>query len=447
VNDAKKLAAMRDVERDAIEREGEVVAESVPPANDASEPPANDASEPPPPPVPAVPWSPIRVPAGWFNEAPPRRRYLLRDARVDGNRGVLPMGKVGAVVAEGGTGKTMINVQLAVAVSTGTPWLGAITVDPEAVGRVLLVLGEEDEEEAHRRLYNAGKSAQVVPPSGAIDVLPLAGIPSAFLQRVEHGALAETAFLGWLRTYVKEHGPFSLIVLDPLSRFAGPDAETENASGTRFVQACESLAGADTTVLVAHHSNKMARGAGKVVGTDAARGSSSLTDGFRWVATMGAEDAKVDDPVARSRLGKTVRLRFTKSNYSVRGDDIELRHQDEHGGALVPLDDMDVATLERARYAPVLARAAAKDREADDAVTRDAARVAGHVLAHPGETIGNVRALTVKGNAVRWTGAVAKLGKALLGADVPRGATASLTLDEGAIPADVAAAMEAANLG
>ncbi len=233
----------------------------------------------------AAPGVAIDVPAAWYSERPPARTWLLRDVRRPDSRGVLPLGKVGQLIAEGGAGKTMALCQLAVAVATGTAWLGAFGV--QKPGRVLLALGEEDAEEAQRRLYAARAASPAVraPEPGAIVVMPLAGVAASMLELDDRGNLVETPWLTEFRSYVRA-GDFRLVVVDPLSRFAGPTAEKDNAAGTRFVQALESLVSPTSTVLNGHHTNKGARGAnGKVDGTSG-RGSTSLYDGARWQCVL-----------------------------------------------------------------------------------------------------------------------------------------------------------------
>jgi len=73
---------------------------------------------------------------------PPARRWVLTDC--------LPLGKVGLLVAPGGTGKSQLALQLAIAVATGTGLADWWTVGER--GPVLALFAEEDEEELHRRL-------------------------------------------------------------------------------------------------------------------------------------------------------------------------------------------------------------------------------------------------------------------------------------------------------
>jgi RecA-family ATPase len=315
--------------------------------------------------------------AEWFSTAPAARRWLLRDSRRPKADGVLPLGKVGGIIAAGGGGKTMILVQLAIAVATGGKWLDTFSVAPEGRGRVLMLLGEEDAEEVHRRMYNASRDGGPVPEPGTIVVLPLAGTACAMLEGDELRNPRETSFYTWLLAYVARER-FSLIIADPLSRFAGLEAETSNAIGTVFMSMLERLAMSNgATLLYSHHVNKLSRGEGAKVTGASGRGSSSIFDGARWECSLGAADLtkKIKDPDARERLGEVVTLAFTKSNYSKKPEPLTLRRSD--GGRLVPLDDVDQATVDTVDPdAPAKAatrRAQAEtDREEKDQKAREA---------------------------------------------------------------------------
>ncbi len=275
-----------------------------------------------------------------FSAAPPPREWLLSH--------VLPLGKVGMLVAEGGAGKTMALCQLALAVATGRAWLGMPVANP---GRVLLVLGEEDAEEVRRRMFNAARSMKLTSEEtrqtlSRIFTMPLAGVPCAMLDADERGTLSDSAFKEWLSAKLGEPSPdpWRLLAFDPLSRFAGADAEKDNAAATRFIQSIEALAGkTGATALVAHHSNKASRKEGDA-STSAARGSSALTDGVRWVATLSVETLEHEAAEARERLSRVVTLAVTKSNYARHAEAVTLRYDNDHGGALVPLDASDLKT-------------------------------------------------------------------------------------------------------
>lgn len=314
----------------------------------------------------AAPWAEriLQPPSEWFSTPPARRTWLLRDRRTPNSDGVLPLGKVGQLVAEGGGGKTMALIQLAIAVATGTPWLGAL--DVVSPGRVLAILGEEDADEVQRRLYNAARATSAPTPAlGSIVTMPLAGLPSEMICRGPDGNPTDAAFLVWLRDLLKKSEGWRLILIDPLSRFAGMDAEKDNAQATRFVEALESLAVlTGATVIVAHHSSQSSRGGGQRVGATASRGVTALVDGVRWAATLGVEQVQGLESDARERLGEVVTLSFVKSNYSRRGEPILLRRDLAHGGALVPIDDADEAFISSAKEENTPSRRKLAEREA-----------------------------------------------------------------------------------
>src|SRR5437899_7804452 len=74
---------------------------------------------------------------------PPPRKWLLVDC--------LPLGKVALLVAPGGTGKSQLALQLAIAVATGGSLAEWWQVGEK--GPVLALFAEEDEEELHRRVW------------------------------------------------------------------------------------------------------------------------------------------------------------------------------------------------------------------------------------------------------------------------------------------------------
>jgi RecA-family ATPase len=129
------------------------------------------------------------------------------------------------------------------------------------------------------------------------------------------GNLVEAPFLPWVRDYANA-GAFRLVAIDPLSRFGGPDVETDNAAATRFIQSLESLAASDRGVLNAHHTNKVARGKNGIVDATAGRGSSGLVDGSRWQCALSVERLELEGAEERERLGEVVTFAVTKSNYA-----------------------------------------------------------------------------------------------------------------------------------
>jgi hypothetical protein len=301
----------------------------------------------------------------WSTRPLTPRRWLLTRPRDPGDvniknspePGYLPRGKVGMIAAAGGAGKTMALLQLAVSVATGQPWLGSrgFNVPEEARGYVCLLLAEEDEDEVQRRMMSIkdalalqGDEWELV--CRRLLILPMVGKPSArFIEATgERGKTTrETPFFDDFKTRLVNAGvPWSLIVLDPLSRLATAETEVDNHHATRFVEAVEKLVNVpgEPTVLVAHHSNKSARGGVGAGSANAARGASGLTDGVRWLATL-------DYPAAEKGEEPQLTLSLAKHNYSAPADPRPLVRG--LGGVLnVKPPDVDAAAAQPAAPAP-----------------------------------------------------------------------------------------------
>ena len=239
----------------------------------------------------------------WVENHPPERRYLLGwDTGGGVVDGLFPRGRVGLLAAAGGVGKSFALIDLAVAVAIGGDWLGMLPVDPEnGRGRVLLAMGEEDADEIRRRLWEVMKARELTAADreaimARVKVLPLAGVPCALTKAEEKDgndwATEWGDDLALALTEDAEGDPdgWALVILDPVSRFAGGDAEKDNSAATHFIQALEKLTQlpGGPSVLAAVHTNKGSRVPGYegAATAEGVRGSSAFTDGARWVAAM-----------------------------------------------------------------------------------------------------------------------------------------------------------------
>ena len=231
---------------------------------------------------------------------PPLPGLLARQA--EGRDGVrqepwMPAGRLGIVASPGGKGKTAVLMHLAGHVAAGGMWCGLHVVKP---GPVVLILGEEDLGECHRRLKAAWKTMNTEDSKRAAArtlVLPLAGTGDNRLVKEDKQAGPQKSdraedLVAYLKRKGDELGGWSLVVVDPFARFAGMDAEKDNASATSTITVLEELlklnqpGTAPPTVLFSHHCRK---GKKEDEGTDPVemiRGSSAIKDGARWVAML-----------------------------------------------------------------------------------------------------------------------------------------------------------------
>lgn len=263
----------------------------------------------------------------FFLVEPPKKAMLLDYSNSDGKTaGFLPKGIVAMLVGAGGVGKTHLLSQLAIAVATGTPFLNTYIPTKHCGennhGNVFLGLGENQYDDIHRLLYKATKHLRVKEPtlldndqtlctaSKRIAAFSFCGQQASFIADGK-----PSMYFREFKMRLEETAPkdgWTLIILDPVSRLMGADAETDNAAATQFIALLEELTidlPGTPTILFAHHTNKAATQAGTSQNQSAARGSSALTDGVRWQCNYTKDNSEESVNVAV--------LKMTKSNFTL----------------------------------------------------------------------------------------------------------------------------------
>ncbi|TNF29767.1 MAG: hypothetical protein EP329_14940 [Deltaproteobacteria bacterium] len=310
--------------------------------------------------------------ASWLTSVPPKRASILsqRDEE-DPQRGrsFLPAGVVGVFSAPGGTGKSMALLQLAFSVATGSDWFGLVVEEP---GDVAIVMAEEGRDELWRRFHRIARAihgddhealrSAAERLGERVTVAALKGRPCTIQNADDPERM--TAFGHQLVSELASDPSRSwkLIIIDPLSRFAGPMAEVDNHAATRFVEHLETLTElpGGPAVLLAHHEAK----GGKSTNQHSGRGATGLSDGARWAARLEAVEGP--DGV----LPLLVRLRQTKNSYGPLGPALRLKRI--AGGALVVASTSDFWEAGATGEAKPV-----KPRAARNSVSARAAKIAG----------------------------------------------------------------------
>jgi replicative DNA helicase len=229
-----------------------------------------------------------------------------------GGEVVLTAGVVGAVIAAGGTGKSMLLAQLAYALAEGGS-LGPLRAARPF--KTLYVAAEDPASEAMRRFWQIGKQAAgggepCFPPG--LHVLSTVGTGGPLLQYDEKRNQIETLNAKRLRFTIETHQGLEVLILDPKSRLFGLD-ENKNEDNTAFIALLESVCQEySITTLFTHHVNKAGAG---TLEASAARGGSALVDGCRWVAAM-ASMSDADGERFNVNPREHVAFDVVKSNYT-----------------------------------------------------------------------------------------------------------------------------------
>lgn len=250
----------------------------------------------------------------YLNKPPPLRRWLLKDLVV--------LGKVGAVIAPGGSSKSQWMLQLGVSVATGIALADHWEVGE--TGGVLVFFAEDDDDEIHRRLHRiqshltmAGHGKALATLEERLFIFSTIGTDTLLTKKGVTGEVSATATVDRIAALAAQIPDLRLIVIDPGSRFRGGE-ENSNEDATRFVEALEKLAQkTGATVMLAHHANKNSASTGDV-SQGASRGASALTDGLRWQMNLNRPtDAQANTfNLPKDALGSYVAATVTKTNYS-----------------------------------------------------------------------------------------------------------------------------------
>lgn len=175
--------------------------------------------------------------------------------------GWLPAREVALLNGDGGAGKSLLALQLAVCTALGRRWLGREVLK----GRALYISCEDDLDELHRRLFAiATHEGAKLSDLAEVDIVSLAGADALFaLPSPDGGVLQETDLFGMLYARVDQSAP-SLVVVDTLADVFGGD-ENIRAQARQFITLMRRLTqpAGSTVLLLSHPSlSGMASGAG-----------------------------------------------------------------------------------------------------------------------------------------------------------------------------------------
>ncbi|MBU2749876.1 MULTISPECIES: AAA family ATPase [Acidithiobacillus] len=169
--------------------------------------------------------------------------------------GRIPIGHVSLLGAHGGTGKSMLALQLSVAVACGADFLGAATMQ----GNVLFFSGEDGSGVLRNRLASIATHFNVQPATLAanLTILDATNDPSLYREVSEFGSRSGMNTPGYSRLaeIIEELKPV-LIVIDNASDTFEAN-ENDRTHVRRFVRALAKLAHeADAGLLLLAHVNK-----------------------------------------------------------------------------------------------------------------------------------------------------------------------------------------------
>lgn len=245
-------------------------------------------------------------------------------------------GTVGLMVGPGGVSKTMLALQIAVAMATGTSLLGELVGESKEPARVVLVLAEEDVHIVWHRLYAVAKVQLesiginlrdayermernlVIHALGGGQQVNLLGRDH---ERTQAGDQLRSACTG-----------ARLVVLDPLRNFHNADENDSTAMNALIRHIAGYAASTGAAWLLTHHSSRAASLNDYGTTADAGRGSTAVTNTARWQLNLSrpSETSAKLYRLSAHQMDDCVLLSVPKVNYDKPARTIALTRGD-HG--------------------------------------------------------------------------------------------------------------------
>ncbi|TIO10944.1 AAA family ATPase [Mesorhizobium sp.] len=247
---------------------------------------------------------PVINPADWHGLPVPRREWFAE--------GLIPMRQVTILNGDGGTGKSLLALQISAASALSVDTLG---LEPLA-GKVLYLGAEDEADEFHRRLADIVAHHKMgMSDLWRFRLLPFADMDALLAVPNRAGVMEPTPLWRGVANYAREHRP-GLIVLDTAADLYGGD-EIKRAQVRQFIGMLRKLAMEIdcAIVMLAHPSvDGMRSGTGS-------SGSTAWNNSVRsriYLTTESGDGADSD-----------VRILTTmKANYGKKGNVLRIRWQD-----------------------------------------------------------------------------------------------------------------------
>jgi RecA-family ATPase len=306
--------------------------------------------------------------------APPDRHFLAP--------GLIPGRNVTLLSGNGGDGKSLLALMLAVAVVGETTWLGVSV----ASGSAVYVSAEDELDEVHRRLVSICAAEQLnLANFDRLEILLLAGEPALMAIEGKGGALTPTPLWTWFASRIEQSRP-ALVILDNLSDVFGGN-EVSRTQVRQFVSMLRALAfRADCAILILAHPS--------VSGMSSGTGLSGST---AWNASVRSRLYLTRPEVAKDEFGDPdVRiLQSMKSNYGPLTGEIRLRSR---------LDKEAVEAKAEAVFIDLLQQFTSEGRDVSAKLSRSYAPT--QFAAHPDARGSSKRALEAAMNRLLKVGSI-----------------------------------------
>jgi hypothetical protein len=232
---------------------------------------------------------------------------------------------VGLLVGPGAVSKTMLALQVGIAMATGTHLLGGLVGGagscPSGPQRVVLVLAEESAAVVWHRLHAIASvqlAATGIDPETSAELLKRNLVIHALAGSDQVNLLGDN----WARTSSGEQllaacQGARLVILDPVRDFHNADENDSTAMKALARHIASYATSTGAAWLLVHHSSRAAALNGYGGSSDAGRGSTALTNAVRWQLNLSrpTRDSVKHHRIPADLVAQTVLLDVPKANY------------------------------------------------------------------------------------------------------------------------------------
>jgi RecA-family ATPase len=247
--------------------------------------------------------------------------------------GLVPVGKVGALVAAGGTGKTTLKLTMGVCIATGRDFLGNRIPNP---GSFVLLSSDDSQEDldgALARVVHAMKldQAETDLVRHKVRVHSLQGLAGDKTFSASPGGVAtDTGLSALIVDALSGIGDLRVVGLDTLRQFSGGSSNDEQVMKLTIAGATDVAAKLGCAVVISHHTGKTNFREG-ITDMYCGSGSAAIADNCRFVLLLQSTNwSDIESKVRRTgqERGDALVLQSTRGSLLVKAPAPIYLHRD-----------------------------------------------------------------------------------------------------------------------
>jgi len=227
----------------------------------------------------------------------------------------------GLIIAPGGTGKSMIALEIGMSVALGRDVFDLFGGEEIRPGDVVYLNVEDSRQLIHSRLHNFGsmfpEQHDIDELEAALHILPAVGMGFRIATKEGGHVVATPQFEQWTKRLKQMEVRPRLVIFDTLNRLSAGLDENNNGEMGQLMSLIDAFnRDVGCASMIVHHASKAAMWSGQGDSQQAGRGASAVTDNARWqmnLMTMPKEMAEQENITEEDRKG-WVKMELAKVN-------------------------------------------------------------------------------------------------------------------------------------